>query len=242
MKQATTPRPTAAEPAQDPEPAAEPESGRRRRKGVTQPKKSLARGAAELIAIVAIALGLALAIQAFLVKPYEIPKRLDAAHPAHQPARAGGSGRQQLHLAQDRRHPRVPPSGQRVVRQPATRVRTPTASSGRAPVTRSQSKESTQTFIKRVVGLPGDRLSIVNGHVIRNGVRESRQLRHALRRRRGVQLPGHHPGTGGRLLHDGRQSARLARQPILGPDAQVVDHRRGVLHLLATGSHRPPLA
>jgi signal peptidase I len=25
------------------------------------------------------------------------------------------------------------------------------------------------TFVKRVVGLPGDRISIVNGHVIRNG-------------------------------------------------------------------------
>jgi signal peptidase I len=32
--------------------------------------------------------------------------------------------------------------------------------------------ESSQTFIKRVVGGPGDRISIVNGHVIRNGVRE----------------------------------------------------------------------
>jgi signal peptidase I len=28
---------------------------------------------------------------------------------------------------------------------------------------------SAQTFIKRVVGLPGDRIAIVNGHVIRNG-------------------------------------------------------------------------
>jgi signal peptidase I len=33
--------------------------------------------------------------------------------------------------------------------------------------------ESTQTFIKRVVGGPGDRISIVNGHVLRNGVREN---------------------------------------------------------------------
>ena len=32
--------------------------------------------------------------------------------------------------------------------------------------------QSTQTFIKRVVGGPGDRLSIVDGHVIRNGVNE----------------------------------------------------------------------
>ncbi len=31
---------------------------------------------------------------------------------------------------------------------------------------------SSQTFIKRVVAGPGDRISIVGGHVIRNGVRE----------------------------------------------------------------------
>jgi signal peptidase I len=34
-------------------------------------------------------------------------------------------------------------------------------------------RESTQTFIKRVVGLPGDRLQIINGHVIRNGVEQT---------------------------------------------------------------------
>ena len=33
-------------------------------------------------------------------------------------------------------------------------------------------QESTQTFIKRVVGLPGDRLQIIAGHVWRNGVQE----------------------------------------------------------------------
>src|SRR5262249_48552361 len=31
---------------------------------------------------------------------------------------------------------------------------------------------SSETFIKRVVGLPGDRISIRDGHVYRNGVRE----------------------------------------------------------------------
>jgi signal peptidase I len=36
----------------------------------------------------------------------------------------------------------------------------------------AQERHSGATFIKRVVGLPGDRLSIVSGHVIRNGVRE----------------------------------------------------------------------
>ena len=37
---------------------------------------------------------------------------------------------------------------------------------GRSPVSHNQ------TFVKRVVGLPGDVLRIVGGHVIRNGKRE----------------------------------------------------------------------
>ena len=40
---------------------------------MTTAKKPLVRSAIELVVIVAVALGLALAIQAFLVKPYEIP-------------------------------------------------------------------------------------------------------------------------------------------------------------------------
>ena len=39
-------------------------------------------------------------------------------------------------------------------------------------MTPSQRHASTQTYIKRVVGVGGDRLSIRNGHVYRNGVRE----------------------------------------------------------------------
>jgi len=37
----------------------------------------------------------------------------------------------------------------------------------------TQSRPAAVTFVKRVVGLPGDRLSIVDGHVIRNGRREA---------------------------------------------------------------------
>jgi signal peptidase I len=40
---------------------------------VTQTKKPLLRSAAELVLIVVVALGLALGIQAFVIKPYEIP-------------------------------------------------------------------------------------------------------------------------------------------------------------------------
>jgi signal peptidase I len=37
---------------------------------------------------------------------------------------------------------------------------------------KSSSATSTETFLKRIVAGPGDRLAIVNGHVIRNGRRE----------------------------------------------------------------------
>ena len=40
---------------------------------MTKTKKPLARSVAELVVIVAIAMGLAVAIQGFIVKPYEIP-------------------------------------------------------------------------------------------------------------------------------------------------------------------------
>jgi len=40
---------------------------------VTKTKKPLARSVVELVGIVAVALGLAIVIQGFIVKPYEIP-------------------------------------------------------------------------------------------------------------------------------------------------------------------------
>jgi signal peptidase I len=43
----------------------------------------------------------------------------------------------------------------------------------RAACSQPTARESTQTFVKRVVALPGDKISIVNGKVIRNGTRET---------------------------------------------------------------------
>ena len=63
-----------------------------------------------------------------------------------------------------------PPAGRRlrhpVCGNPSQGERAPQACDTPTPA------ESSQTFIKRVVGGPGDRIAIVNGHVIRNGVRE----------------------------------------------------------------------
>ena len=123
--------------------------------------------------IVAVAVGLALAIQAFIVKPYKIPS---------------GSMEPTLHIGQRILVDRLgmdfssPGVGAIVVFHPPANY-TSCADAGEGanvagtPHGRAcdvqETKESTQTFVKRVVGTGGDRLQIRNGHVIRNGKRES---------------------------------------------------------------------
>jgi signal peptidase I len=123
--------------------------------------------------IVVTALGLALAVQAFLVKPYRIPS---------------GSMLPTVRINQRVLVDRLgmdfssPGIGDIVVFHPPKNY-----SDGCADPNQGESQSgqyavaachvpwrqpSSQTFIKRVVGLPGDRLSIHNGHVIRNGKRE----------------------------------------------------------------------
>jgi signal peptidase I len=125
----------------------------------------------ELLAIVAIALGLALAIQAFLVKPYEIPS---------------ASMLPTLHINQRVLVDRVgndftsPSLGDILVFHPPASESCANPDQGENAAGQQWPSacdtvgraESSQTFIKRVVGLPGDRLSISHGHVIRNGKRE----------------------------------------------------------------------
>ena len=136
-------------------------------------KKSLTGSIVELVVIVATALVLALGIQAFIVKPYRIPS---------------GSMLPTLHINQrvlvDRigMHFGSPGVGDIVVFHPpksyADGCADPnegqggTGQSGAKPCGVAGSQPSSETFIKRVVGLPGDRISIRGGHVYRNGVRE----------------------------------------------------------------------
>jgi signal peptidase I len=139
---------------------------------VTASKKSLASSAVELVVIVAVALGLALGIQAFIIKPYRIPS---------------GSMLPTLHINQrvlvDRigTHFSSPSVGDIIVFHPPkdfSNCANPNQGNAQVGQNRAkacdvvQSQRSSETFIKRVVGLPGDRISIVNGHVIRNGKRE----------------------------------------------------------------------
>ena len=138
---------------------------RRRRE---KPRKGPVANVVELVITVAVAIGLALLIQAFIVKPYRIPS------PSMVPTLAIGQRVLTNRLNTD------PSLGDIVVFHPPTGADpaepvcgnpaqgTDRAQACDAPVPR----ESTQTFIKRVVGLPGDRISIDDGHVIRNGVEE----------------------------------------------------------------------
>jgi signal peptidase I len=139
---------------------------------VTATKKSLAGSAIELAVIVGVALGLALAIQAFVIKPYRIPS---------------GSMLPTLHINQrvlvDRigSHFSSPGVGDIVVFHPPSQYgqcanpnegQNQSGQDGAQACDAQQKQPSSETFIKRVVGLGGDRLSIHNGHVIRNGVEE----------------------------------------------------------------------
>jgi signal peptidase I len=122
----------------------------------------------ELVVTIAVAVALALLIQAFIVKPYRIPSG------SMEPTLTIG---QRVLANRLISHPSVgdivvfhPPAGADT--QPAVcGVSTEGGNSSQACDVPTQ-QESKQTFIKRVVGGPGDRISIVNGHVIRNGVRE----------------------------------------------------------------------
>ena len=106
---------------------------------------------------------------------------------------------------------------------------------------RSTAAESSQTFIKRVVGGPGDTIVIEDGHVYRNGRREKDPYIEPCGAGSFVQFPYADQDSARRLLHDGGQPWSVGRQPLLGSGPGQVDHRGRVLHLLAPRPDRLPL-
>ncbi len=129
--------------------------------------KRISRGnsVVELVLIVLIAIGLAIAIQAFIVKPYKIPSE------SMLPTLAIGQRVLVNRLGNDFSNPHVgeivvfhPPQGA-VDQSPACGVQVTTAQICPEPT----SREASVNFIKRVVGGPGDTIAISNGHVVRNG-------------------------------------------------------------------------
>jgi signal peptidase I len=121
----------------------------------------------ELVIIVGVALGLALGIQAFLVKPYRIPSE------SMVPTLEIGQ-RVLVNRIGERFSP--PSVGDVVVFHPPSGAeRNNVCGAPEQPgqvCARPTPQRADVNFIKRVVAGPGDRLSIQDGHVILNGKRQ----------------------------------------------------------------------
>ena len=134
--------------------------------------KSTTSSIVELVVIVLVALGLALGIQAFIVKPYRIPSG------SMEPTLAIG---QRVLVNRVGMHFGKPHVGEIAVFHPPKDAEQQLC--GRSPhmvkvgasacAEPDAEKSGDVNFIKRIVGGPGDTISIVAGHVIRNGKRES---------------------------------------------------------------------
>ncbi len=119
----------------------------------------------ELVAIVAFAVGLALLIQAFAVKPYQIPSA--SMKPTLQVGQRVLVQRVSYHFSDPQVGDIVvfhPPEGADESERCGLQPKPPNEACSE-PV---DSPDDT-TFIKRVVATPGDTLSIENGHAIVNG-------------------------------------------------------------------------
>ena len=139
---------------------------------MTKRKKSLAASAVELAVIVGVALGLALTIQALIVKPYRIPSG------SMEPTLGINQRILVDRIGMDFTTPKIgdimvfhPPANYSSCADSAQGQDSSGQENGSACDV-AQRTPSSVTFVKRVVGLPGDHLSIVGGHVFRNGRRE----------------------------------------------------------------------
>ena len=126
-------------------------------------EKTTAGSIIELIVIVAVALGLALGIQAFLVKPYRIPSE------SMEPTLDVGQRVLVNRIGQRFGDPEV---GEIVVFHPpkgseSNECGAPHPDDQACP--RPTDDKSDVNFIKRVVAGPGDTISIRNGRVVLNG-------------------------------------------------------------------------
>jgi len=119
----------------------------------------------ELVVIIAIALGLAVAIEAFVIKPYRIPSG------SMEPTLAVGQRVLVNRLATDFGKPHVgeiavfhPPEG---AEQQQCGPTPHAITFGAAACAQPLPKEAGVTFIKRIVAGPGDEIYVKGGHVYR---------------------------------------------------------------------------
>ena len=139
--------------------------------------KSLISSIVELIVIVAVALGAALIIQAFVIKPYRIPSG------SMEPTLIEGQRVLANRIGMDFGGPHVggiyvfhPPQGAEQQQcGPTPHLVTP----GGAACSTSARAKASVNFIKRIVAGPNDEIYIKEGHVFRKAAGASRFLREA---------------------------------------------------------------
>ena len=137
---------------------------------MTKEESSRGRGnsVVETILIVAVALGLALGIQAFLIKPYRIPSE------SMVPTLTIGQRVLVNRIGNNFGDPAIgdvtvfhPPAGAENGKECGA-PREPDQ-----PCPRPTRDKADVNFIKRIVAGPGDKITIEDGHVVRNGKRQA---------------------------------------------------------------------
>ena len=150
-----------------------------------------------------LALGLALAIQAWIVKPYQIPSG------SMEPTLDIG---QRVLVNRFLYHFKDPKIGDIVVFHPpegAEGGRANSAACNRGqdePCPSRPTRRSSDNFIKRIVAGPGDTLAVKEGHPVVNGKVDSRRALHQSLRSSDLQFAETDHDPTRPLLHDGRQS------------------------------------
>jgi signal peptidase I len=138
---------------------------------VARKSKQSTRGSlVELVTIVAVALGLALGIQAFLVKPFRIPS--ESMVPTLEVGQRVLVDRVSFRFGN-------PDRGDIVVFKPPAGAESNSCGvqhSSEKPCPEPTEGRSDTNFIKRVVAVPGDRLKVIDGAVYIDGKRQEEKF------------------------------------------------------------------
>ncbi len=134
----------------------------RLRRAERRQRKHWAYGLLELILTLAVALGLAVGVEAFVVKPYRIPTG------SMEPTLAGGQRVLVNRLTSSYRVGEIvvfhPPAG---AEEQACGPKLEAVDPGGAACDATQRRPASENFIKRIVAGPGDEIYISGGHVYR---------------------------------------------------------------------------